>query len=173
MRVPVARIQRQTGPSAFRCTAPGNGLGALKIPCNAWLYFPRPAEQPLAPLADGFVPGDLRECVLSSMEQNEHNTTLGIEFPHEIPAGAWVYVEGSDFARNKEDIYFFQIRGLKVLDEQGTERGKVLDYMETGASGVLVLAVGEREVMMPVVEPFIEFHIDQGYILARSFEDFL
>lgn len=171
MRVPVARIQRQSGPSAFRCTAPGNALGQLKLPCNAWFHFPKIGEQPLAPLALGFAP-ELREGSLLSMEHNEHNTTLHLESKWEIPPGTWVYVEDVDFASG-DDIYFYQIRGLKVQDETGAERGEVLDYLETGASGVLVLRIAEREVMVPIVDQYVEFRVPQGHVLVRSLEDFL
>ena len=171
MRVPVARIQRQAGPSAFRCTAPGNGLEELKAPCNVWLHFPKIAEQPLAPLAAGFVP-DLREGRLLSLEHNEHHTTLQLESKWEIPPGAWVYVEDADFAA-AESIYFYQIRGLKVQDETGTERGEILDYLETGASGVLILKLGEREIMVPIVDQFVEFRLKEGHVLVKSLEDFL
>ena len=172
MRVPVARIQRQAGPSAFRCTAPGNALEHLKLPCSAWFHFPKITEQPLAPLADGFVP-DLREGRILSMEHNKHNTTLVLEYQSDIPPGSWVYVEDADFASGAEDIYFYQIRGLKVVDESGAERGRILDYMETGASGILLLDLGSREVYIPVVEKYVEFHMKDGYVLVRMLEDFL
>jgi hypothetical protein len=172
MRVPVARIQRQAGPSAFRCTAPGNALEHLKLPCSAWFYFPKIAEQPLAPLAEGFVPSELHEGRLLSMEHNKHNTTLVLEYPSEIPSGTWVYVEDGDFAAGT-GIYFYQIRGLKVIDESGAERGRILDYMETGASGILLLGIGEREVYVPVVDKYVEFNMKEGHVLVKTLEDFL
>lgn len=171
MRVPVARIQRQTGPSAFRCTAPGSGLVQLKFPCKIWLHFPNPGETPLAPLGTGFEP-QLREAALLSVEHNEHNTSVELQSAFDVPSGAWIYAEDADFAADG-DIYFYQIRGLRVFDEQGRERGTVLDYIETGASGVLVLGIEEREVMVPVVDEYVEFRLKAGCVLVKSLEDFL
>ena len=68
--------------------------------------------------------------------------------------GRTVFIDRSD-ARLPKGAFFLQdIIGASVVDEQGSEIGKLADVMETPASNVYVVK-GEREHLIPAVPEFI------------------
>lgn len=168
MRLPVARIQRCIGPSLYRSTARGNALETVLLPVDAWVHMPASGEDPLAVLQEGFEPS-LTSVKLLAIRQGA-TLALTIESAQELPSGAWLYLEDASF-KEPDALYFYEIRGLAVQDEDGRVRGRIVDYMETGASGVLVLDLDGKEVLVPVAGGYVEFKA--GYVLVRSLEDFL
>lgn len=68
--------------------------------------------------------------------------------------GKRVYIDRAD-AKLPKGAYFLQdIIGASVVDESGTEIGKLAEIMETPASRIYVVR-GEREHLIPAVPEFI------------------
>lgn len=68
--------------------------------------------------------------------------------------GRTLFIDRSD-ARLPKGAFFLQdIIGASVVDEQGSEIGKLADVMETPSSNVYVVK-GEREHLIPAVPEFI------------------
>jgi 16S rRNA processing protein RimM len=78
---------------------------------------------------------------------------------------------GCDIAIEREDLpvpevgrfYWADLEGLRVMDRDGAELGRVAYVMETGANDVLVLE-GERERLIPFVLDKVVLDVD----LARG-----
>ncbi|MHB8109294.1 MAG: ribosome maturation factor RimM [Syntrophorhabdaceae bacterium] len=67
-----------------------------------------------------------------------------------------LFVREADLPSLDENEYYeYQLIGLDVVTIDGTHLGKVQSLLHTGANDVLVVE-GEREVLVPMVEGFIQ-----------------
>jgi len=89
------------------------------------------------------------------------------------------HLRGRRLALSEADIpplpagsyYHHQLRGLRVVDERGTELGVVADLLETGAPLVLVVRGEGAERLLPFAEPFIlAVEPEQGRLVVRLLE---
>jgi 16S rRNA processing protein RimM len=72
-------------------------------------------------------------------------------------------LRGADIAVPREDlgdaeegkVYWVDLVGLDVVDEQGGRLGTVDSFFETGSTSVMVVA-GERERMIPFVDAYVK-----------------
>ena len=54
------------------------------------------------------------------------------------------------------EYYLFQIEGIRVVSEDGTELGRLTDLLETGANDVYVVTAPDgREVLLPAIPDVI------------------
>lgn len=65
-----------------------------------------------------------------------------------VPREALPSLEGNEF-------YHADLIGLQVFNQQQVDFGKVVDVIETGANDVLVAKQGERERLIPFIDPVI------------------
>lgn len=102
---------------------------------------------------------DKREVKLLSARVHKGFLIAKLEGVEDVNAamalkGRTVFIDRSD-ARLPKGAFFLQdIIGASVVDEQGSEIGKLADVMETPASNVYVVK-GEREHLIPAVPEFI------------------
>ena len=84
--------------------------------------------------------------------------------------GRTVFIDRAD-ARLPKGAFFLQdIIGASVVDESGSEIGKLVDVMETPASNVYVVK-GEQEHLIPAVPEFIlSTDADNGIITVHLIE---
>ena len=84
--------------------------------------------------------------------------------------GRTVFIDRAD-ARLPKGAFFLQdIIGASVVDESGSQIGKLVDVMETPASNVYVVK-GEREHLIPAVPEFIlSTDADNGIITVHLIE---
>ena len=84
--------------------------------------------------------------------------------------GRTLFIDRDD-ARLPKGAFFLQdIIGASVVDESGSEIGKLVDVMETPASNVYVVK-GEREHLIPAVPEFIlSTDADNGIITVHLIE---
>lgn len=79
--------------------------------------------------------------------------------------GQYILVTLQDAVPLAEDeIYLFQVIGLRVLTDQGVVLGRVVSVIETGANDVYVVQ-GERygEVLIPAIESVVRrIDVDNG-----------
>ena len=102
---------------------------------------------------------DRREVKLLSARVHKGFLIVKLEGVEDVNAamalkGRTVFIDRAD-ARLPKGAFFLQdIIGAAVVDESGSEIGKLADVMETPASNVYVVK-GEREHLIPAVPEFI------------------
>ena len=70
--------------------------------------------------------------------------------------GLDVELDREDFPETAPGEYYLaDLIGLKAVDPQGKELGRVAGLVETGAAPLLSVKTGERELLIPTVGPFI------------------
>jgi 16S rRNA processing protein RimM len=79
-----------------------------------------------------------------------------------------LFVREADLPSLDENEYYeYQLIGLDVVTKDGTSLGKVRSLLRTGANDVLVIE-GEREVLVPMVEGFIQrIDVHEGKITVN------
>ena len=72
--------------------------------------------------------------------------------------GSWICINKDKI--KKDDIYFFDIKEKIVVDEKQNPIGKVSDYLETGAHGILIVELIEtkKEIFIPFVDEYCKVH---------------
>lgn len=88
--------------------------------------------------------------------------------------GLWITREQA--VACEEDEYFVaDLIGLKVVDEQDAELGKIRDVISTGANDVYVIEMNDgRELLLPAIKQCI-LHVDmqKGYLKVHVLEGLL
>ncbi len=70
--------------------------------------------------------------------------------------------------------YLYQLIGLRVKTMQGQDLGEVVDILETGANNVYVVKNGEREILIPAIEPVVKkVDLANGELLIEPIEGLL
>jgi 16S rRNA processing protein RimM len=97
----------------------------------------------------------------------------GVDTPEAAAAltGRVVRIAGSD-ARPLApgEFFLYQLIGLRVEDESGTELGTVTDLLETGANDVVVItpSTGGSDMLLPnIPEVIVEINPADGRMVAR------
>ena len=118
---------------------------------------------------------DRREVKLLSARVHKGFLIVKLEGVEDVNAamalkGRTVFIDRAD-ARLPKGAFFLQdIIGAAVVDESGSEIGKLADVMETPASNVYVVK-GEREHLIPAVPEFIlSTDADNGIITVHLIE---
>ena len=118
---------------------------------------------------------DRREVKLLSARVHKGFLIAKLENVEDVNAamalkGRTVFIDRAD-ARLPKGAFFLQdIIGAAVVDESGSEIGKLADVMETPASNVYVVK-GEREHLIPAVPEFIlSTDADNGIITVHLIE---
>ena len=118
---------------------------------------------------------DRREVRLLSARVHKGFLIVKLEGVEDVNAamalkGRTVFIDRAD-ARLPKGAFFLQdIIGASVVDESGSEIGKLVDVMETPASNVYVVK-GEREHLIPAVPEFIlSTDADNGIITVHLIE---
>jgi 16S rRNA processing protein RimM len=73
--------------------------------------------------------------------------------------------EESMIALAADEYFWHDLKGLNVVDLQGTAYGKVIDLIETGSNDVLVARQGEQEFLIPLLKSVIRSVDPQQKIL--------
>jgi 16S rRNA processing protein RimM len=90
--------------------------------------------------------------------------------------GAEVAIRERDAAPLEDGEYFIhQLYGLAVVDEQGTEIGRVREVLETGANDVLVVARPDQpEALIPMIHDVVQdLDVAGGRVVVRLIEGLL
>ena len=118
---------------------------------------------------------DRREVKLLSARVHKGFLIVKLEGVEDVNAamalkGRTVFIDRAD-ARLPKGAFFLQdIIGASVVDESGSEIGKLVDVMETPASNVYVVK-GEREHLIPAVPEFVmSTDVENGIITVHLIE---
>ena len=57
--------------------------------------------------------------------------------------------------RKEDEFYWFELKGIEVMNSEGRFLGRVHSIIETGASDVLVVRDQDREILIPLVDQII------------------
>jgi 16S rRNA processing protein RimM len=67
--------------------------------------------------------------------------------------------------------YLYELIGLKVRTTEGQNLGQVVDILDTGANDVYVVNDGQREVLIPAIEPVVKrVDLEHGEITIAVME---
>ena len=118
---------------------------------------------------------DRREVKLLSARVHKGFLIVKLEGVEDVNAaralkGRTVFSDRADARLPKGTFFLQDIIGASVVDESGSEIGKLVDVMETPASNVYVVK-GEREHLLPAVPEFIlSTDADNGIITVHLIE---
>ncbi|MCF0115554.1 MAG: ribosome maturation factor RimM [Erysipelotrichaceae bacterium] len=89
--------------------------------------------------------------------------------------GCDIYFNMDDIPELEDGYYFFELKGLKVYDEENHYIGEVIEVEETGANNNLrILKEEGNSVLVPFVEPFIvDVDLDEEKIMIHVIEGLL
>ena len=81
--------------------------------------------------------------------------------------GVELYIQREDMPEPAEDeVYWVDLYGLKVINQDGIELGIIDDIFETGANDVMAVKNGKEEILIPYSLEYIimEINLEEGYI---------
>ena len=81
--------------------------------------------------------------------------------------GIELYIHREDMPEPAEDeVYWVDLYGLKVINQDGVELGVIDDIFETGANDVMAVKNGKEEILIPYSLEYIimEINLEEGYI---------
>lgn len=88
--------------------------------------------------------------------------------------GEFLYIRISDLPQPEEgEFYFHQLEGLRILDEEDRERGRVTGVIPMGDYELLLIETEEgEEFYLPFVEDYVEtVDLERGIIKVKSVEE--
>ena len=106
-----------------------------------------------------------KNCVIAFLDGvNDVDTAMTLK-------GKVIQVARSAVKLPEGQVFMADLIGLKVLNaENGTELGTLADILTPSVQKVYVVS-GEREILIPAVDEFIdEINVDGGYIKVRLIE---
>ena len=105
-----------------------------------------------------------KTCVLASLE--------GIDTPEQAAAlrGKKVSIDRADVRLPEGTVFIADLIGCRVMDENGTEIGKIRDVLTMPSSDVYVVE-GEHQYMIPAVREFVkEIDVTQRFVRVHLIE---
>lgn len=105
-----------------------------------------------------------KTCVLAKLK--------GINTPEAatLLRGQVVTIDRSGLTLPKGTVFIADLIGCRVLDDNGTEIGKIKDVLTMPSSDVYVIE-GEHKYMIPSVKEFVkEINVDEGFVRVHLIE---
>jgi 16S rRNA processing protein RimM len=116
---------------------------------------------------------DHKPLTLASARQHQSGMLVkfkGIETPEDagVYRNQWVYIKASEAPPLPEgQIYQHELFGFKVIDENDTPLGELVEIIETGANNVYVVKDDSgREILLPAI-PSVILNLDVEHRLMR------
>ena len=105
-----------------------------------------------------------KTCVLAKLQ--------GIDNPEDatLLRGKVVSIDRSQVKLPKGTVFIADLIGCRVLDDAGTEIGKIKDVLTMPSSDVYVIH-GEKDYMIPAVKEFVkEICVEEGFVRVHLIE---
>ena len=105
-----------------------------------------------------------KTCVLAKLK--------GIDTPEQAAAlrGKKVSIDRADVRLPEGTVFIADLIGCRVMDENGTEIGKIRDVLTMPSSDVYVVE-GEHQYMIPAVREFVqEIDVTQSFVRVHLIE---
>ena len=181
----VARIQKALPNRVFSLTFRGDALQSLELPSRVWMYKEESEQGSLDIAYQGLFKDDIQNTDTLQVAEltclwgfqkgkvraklNLRDSSVGSD---DFFRGFWLCILTSDLALDCEAPFSFQVKGMSVTCRE-EKVGKVIDYFETDAHGILiVLTLGGDEVMIPFTEGHVNIQSDFSSMEVRQFSDF-
>ncbi|MEI6757405.1 MAG: 16S rRNA processing protein RimM [Chlorobium sp.] len=93
----------------------------------------------------------------------------------EALAGWQLFVEEAELLPQPDNrAYLHELKGIKVLDRNRMQVGIVTDVINMPAHDVYEVQVGDRKILIPAIEEFVEeLSIREKYMVIPRFDEFL
>lgn len=75
--------------------------------------------------------------------------------------GSDVLIDPAELAREEDEVYWFELEGLEVIDRERGSIGRLVDMFRTAAHGIYVVQGAYGEVLIPVIPQFVS-GLDEG-----------
>lgn len=104
----------------------------------------------------------MQPLIIDSVRVHKDKLLLSFEGYHDINlVEKWrhgvLYIDKEKLQELDEDeIYYFELRDMRVYDENHEYLGDVKELIETGANLVLRVSDGENEFLLPYVKAFVK-----------------
>lgn len=84
--------------------------------------------------------------------------------------GKIVYIDNSQLPQLEEgEFFWFQLIGLNIYTEEGRYLGEVRSLIDRAYQSVLVVKDGDKEVLIPLTEPFVkEINLKDSKIIISN-----
>lgn len=89
--------------------------------------------------------------------------------------GSSVYVEKADLEPLPSDeFYWYQLRGLRVVTEEGSFLGRLEEILPTGGNDVFVVRKEAQEILIPAIdEVVVRVDLNEGVLVVHLLEGLL
>jgi 16S rRNA processing protein RimM len=98
----------------------------------------------------------------------------GIEAAEKL-IGSSIYVKKADLdPLPPDEFYWYQLQGLRVQGEDGTDLGDLEEMLPTGSNDVFVVRKNGREILLPATnEVVLRVDLKEGIMVVRPLEGLL
>jgi 16S rRNA processing protein RimM len=98
----------------------------------------------------------------------------GIEAAEKL-VGSPIYVNQADLdPLSPDEFYWYQLQGLRVQGEDGTDWGKLEELLPTGSNDVFVVRKNGREILLPATdEVVLRVDLKEGIMIVRPLKGLL
>jgi len=85
-----------------------------------------------------------------------------------------ILVDASQIPKEEDEYFWFELKGLAIVDEKGQVLGEVVDLLETKAHTLLVAKGSAKEFYVPMVDEIVkEISLQGGYVRIKAIEGLL
>ncbi len=182
----VARIQKALPNRVFSLTFRGDALQSLELPSRVWMYKDESNKESLDIAYQGLSKDDIQNANtplqvaelihLWAFQKGKVRAKLNLHGSSvesdDFFRGFWLCILSSDLALDFEAPFYSQMKGMPVTCRE-EKVGKVIDYFETDAHGILIiLTLSGDEVMIPFTEAHVNIQPDFSSMEVYQFSDF-
>jgi 16S rRNA processing protein RimM len=98
----------------------------------------------------------------------------GIEAAEKL-IGSSIYVNKADLEPlSPDEFYWYQLHGLRVQEEDGSDLGKLEEVLATGSNDVFVVRKNGQEILLPATdEVVLRVDLKEGIMVVRPLEGLL
>jgi ribosomal 30S subunit maturation factor RimM len=124
-----------------------------------------------------FIPIKIKEKI-----KRKNSYIIFFESNNPIPddiIGSWLCIK-KESIKQKGELFFFDIKGKMVKDEFHRPIGNIIDYLETGAHGILIIELDDKkQIFVPFIQEYCEIFYKKensnevDYIQVKNWEYFL
>ncbi len=177
----LARLSTTLQQDVFGFTTGGDAVYSLPLPAKVWVYIPlkEVARDDIKPALEGLeepcrlVKAEMTGFIGTKPGARRGRLQLKLSESVSLPQTVWLCADKKELPI--DELFFFHIKGLKVMGSIGEEPvATVVDYYETGAGGILVSRMEDgKEVLLPLRDELAEFQIEKGMVIFRDFNDYV
>jgi len=124
--------------------------------------------------------GGKRDFTVESARPHKGMTILSLRGVKRVEeakelVGSSVYLEKADLEPLPSDeFYWYQLRGLRVLTEEGLFLGRLEEIWPTGSNDVFVVRKEDREILLPATDEVVQrVDLNEGVMVTHLLDGLL